>query len=1690
MFNNVFHEKNKMMLTSNCLFNYSDILECGALEPFVAMAMSRNRGKLRLMSVEALRIISEDVRIGQWTRQKLCNAGAAYACGTVLKQDVSVVYSMLQPPKSNMCEQSKSSDDISEEIQPERAPLLELYHALHALANMLEPSTQQEEEALSLVVKFGDQDFTPTPCQDTLVKACMQTAESGGVESLLWMASLPVATTHFPQSSYTSTVDPNEILIESYRSLASLCPLLLSATSASKGFAKWAGHVLLALTGVLKREVMIDQGERVEMVRELQVDALQGLCSLAEYEPLKVMIIDECLPQLLQFRNDREDISELSYLANQVCLALGFNEEEMDVQLAGNDPKLLAHWFCLERSLVLQAMARDEIRLALFKAWGEPLQQVLKSFHSSQVLLDNVPDQNFIPIISSNEDSASIPALKYEDLLPPSFLENHMSSPTLSKFSHDDACLFMRAIFENLADDDDSASLRNVILQQYTNIYGMNENELDGEDDSFYDQLPFNDSFFPLPFRGTGIDAGTTGGSSLCPEMVDDGETVITTGSGTTSRHRSIYSRSPTVRVYENPRREVTGRCVANSFPIQNISSEREWILAHQKAIAEFETSPDDTSREPYSNSSVPLPLRVQNLLDHYFPSCLIQDEILPFGDLQPDSSFNFRALAMPERRYFSFRREGQILSRIYEKHASSIDLDDVIWTLGFSNSTFGGEFAETLVQALYRCPVIQSVSFSRDRAFNTSFKRSISTSSTHHHTDEEEDDGSTLLAYLAGSLPPWVSFLTFDNVLRKNAILALVNILETMGQRSAGIYGSNVNSRCSYIPEAQSSYSSQGYGIFHGLAIRNSPQLADDALTPIFRLLGHGISPSRSPVTRPPLLSLKVLDLSGNNLGDLCCATVLKIAHNDTSQSTLERLDLSNNNICEGTAVVQVLQDYVNKYRLPPGVGAAGYNTWCSTLFSLNLASNKLDCGNAAIEIISMLKNNVLSIQSISLNDNGLTGQENSFLDVLTTSILSNTTLLNLNLSENMFNSSFLDTLLKRLLRTEETRLTAYILFNGNVPQLTEYQNKALKTLTSNTRKSRILSHFTNKQKITNQLAGANDQSVENGNLHADAFHHSVNSNKAGNSSTSSMEVRNDLFFSDGFSATAFGNMSSNLNSNPSLKLPYREQLDYKSDTFVKPRATDLDNLSLYQREKKSRRNGSASTGNKITVLFSAPLVWKDTQHMLRPIEMLDFELERELLWQCFKEASMDIELSFDNATADRLQATMTKCCGCLHYSGHGNPNFLTFEDGKGGLHWLEVNQLKDLISNGVKGGGAPFTFVFVSACHSGLAGETFVNAGVPHVVCCKQESQLMDSAALAFTRAFYLALAIGRTVKDSFEIGRQAVAVAPSVPDSDQEMTKFVLLPKNGKHDVPVFDAEGVPEWPPPSMSGGSSRRFIHHRKNHENDVIEQSLPTPPQGFLGREVDMYVLMNKVLTKRFVSLVGTTGIGRSSLASAVCHYINDRKSTMIAIETIICIRARKSRGGDRYGSFITPLHKRLVSAGKALPLDRVADLDDIFHSIFSALSKTKALIVFDRAEVLEGSVEAQEFPLFLSSLFRETRNVRVLITARKPLGLSSLRGVGEHVVELGPLNFKSTVRLFAILCPHVHTGDERRRLLELLVPDEEAHICVTDHAISERCKTIFGMLGNGIPAKTFDVAYQMTKEQYKGLLQVGQNKE
>ena len=107
-------------------------------------------------------------------------------------------------------------------------------------------------------------------------------------------------------------------------------------------------------------------------------------------------------------------------------------------------------------------------------------------------------------------------------------------------------------------------------------------------------------------------------------------------------------------------------------------------------------------------------------------------------------------------------------------------------------------------------------------------------------------------------------------------------------------------------------------------------------------------------------------------------------------------------------------------------------------------------------------------------------------------------------------------------------------------------------------------------------------------------------------------------------------------------------------------------------------------------------------------PMETLDFEKERRLICDSLSEAKRNLRVRFAHATTDRLRTLVTLgTCAGLHYSGHGDPNHLSMEDGRGAAHFVRVEQLRKLLR---AGGVASLRFVFVSACFSEAAAQALV--------------------------------------------------------------------------------------------------------------------------------------------------------------------------------------------------------------------------------------------------------------------------------------------------------------------------------------------------------------------------------------------
>ena len=87
----------------------------------------------------------------------------------------------------------------------------------------------------------------------------------------------------------------------------------------------------------------------------------------------------------------------------------------------------------------------------------------------------------------------------------------------------------------------------------------------------------------------------------------------------------------------------------------------------------------------------------------------------------------------------------------------------------------------------------------------------------------------------------------------------------------------------------------------------------------------------------------------------------------------------------------------------------------------------------------------------------------------------------------------------------------------------------------------------------------------------------------------------------------------------------------------------------------------------------------------------------------------------------------------------------------------------------------------VFLAACHSELIGDMFIKSGVKHVVCIKQKDEVLDAAALTFTKFFYKDLMEQKTVCDAFFAAKGHVEFRYKKFESDM----FTLLPKQDAHE-----------------------------------------------------------------------------------------------------------------------------------------------------------------------------------------------------------------------------------------------------------------------------------------------------------------
>lgn len=272
----------------------------------------------------------------------------------------------------------------------------------------------------------------------------------------------------------------------------------------------------------------------------------------------------------------------------------------------------------------------------------------------------------------------------------------------------------------------------------------------------------------------------------------------------------------------------------------------------------------------------------------------------------------------------------------------------------------------------------------------------------------------------------------------------------------------------------------------------------------------------------------------------------------------------------------------------------------------------------------------------------------------------------------------------------------------------------------------------------------------------------------------------------------------------------------------------------------------------HRLVYLYASPLV----DRLGQELRLLDTQQEIELLRESLRDAHRQLHFRVDVATPQNLRTVATNGAVMIHYSGHGSPDILAFENGRGEVHRLEVESLRSLFS----AGGVHTKVVFVSACHSEMAGRKFTEAGVEHVIALN--NRVTDNSSRIFAQNFYISLFRGKkTVQEAFDIASNMVMVMEGGKPSDEK--KFLLLPEDRSHDTIIF----------PNCPEGE---YIDETDELAYNGCDRAL----KSFIGRNRVMQQIFSflGVSNNRWVTIRGERGIGKTTLSSRVCEYMNERK--------------------------------------------------------------------------------------------------------------------------------------------------------------------------------------------------------------------
>jgi len=500
---------------------------------------------------------------------------------------------------------------------------------------------------------------------------------------------------------------------------------------------------------------------------------------------------------------------------------------------------------------------------------------------------------------------------------------------------------------------------------------------------------------------------------------------------------------------------------------------------------------------------------------------------------------------------------------------------------------------------------------------------------------------------------------------------------------------------------------------------------------------------------------------------------------------------------------------------------------------------------------------------------------------------------------------------------------------------------------------------------------------------------------------------------------------------------------------------------------DHRNNRNDSSSSlkfqMDRLSVIQAAPLTSLDPiSNLHHPVPLRDYDHEKHVIEQAVEGASKlnaTIELDVVTGTVENFMSFFHGGTGrVLHFSGFGHQKqSFALENNSGMLDdCINFESLKELVQSAK----LPIQLVVVNSFYSGRIGKAFVDAGVPHVICCHHTEIFRDKACYSFLKNLYRGLALNKTIKEAFHDSQEAVRVE----EITKHIERYVLLPRRPEadsyHDVPIFYTSPVP---PTGMVLAVGKDTF--------DTDKTLLPEISKHFIGRELDMYHILEALRMDNLVQVGGTKGMGKSATMAAVCQYINHRKPCF-CFDSVLWLPPGKGivPSPDTLFGDLSFLFAEMTKPNHDILTNEFAM--EIKERIMLELEEQSTLLAIDSHQFAGETLTNLEF--FIEELLRSNINVKIILTSEYMTEDES-----DENVTLGPIDFKSTALLFGEIsrfvtangCPAAQSPDE---FASLMVPPSVVLSRDKSNLASSRQARLMTQIGSGIPMEILRAAKSM----------------